>query len=134
MLPWEWGIGDRAYFGAVGLLAKFPANHNDTHVYRGVGNIHVPLTAVQSKANAVITRNRQPIEHIVGLVKGEHGHRIFQLKWDGGISLFTDLMHVTVQLTNMKIKMCSINGTAANGNSRYSSVVGPWPHDGHSTQ
>ena len=56
------------------------------------------------------------------------------MKWDGGISLLTDLMHVTVQLTNMKIKMCCINGTAANGNSRYSGVVGPWPHDGHSTQ
>ena len=52
----------------------------------------------------------------------------------GNITTLASLMHVTVHMTNIKIKMCGINGTAANGNSRYFDVVGPWPHDGHSTQ
>ena len=126
-------MGDGAYFGCVGCIAKFPLNFNDTHV-PGAGMVHVPLTEVQRAANSVISRNRQRVEHIIGLVKGEHGHRVFQLKWDGNITTLASLMHVTVHMTNIKIKMCGINGTAANGNSRYFDVVGPWPHDGHSTQ
>ena len=133
LLPWEWHLGDGAYFGAVGCIAKFPLNFNDTQV-DGHGAVHVPLTEVQRAANAVISRNRQRVEHIIGLVKGEHGHRIFQLKWDGNTTTLASLMHVTVHMTNIKIKMCGVNGTAANGNSRYFDVVGPWPHDGHSTR
>ena len=125
-LPWESQIGDGAYFGATGLIAEFPESFNWQTVNGRV--IKVPLTATQKAARAPIRRERQKIEHIVKMVRGKHN--ALRLPWDGKTSTLIALVHVTVHMTNIKIKMCGVNGTAANGNSRYSSVIGPWPHDG----
>ena len=129
-LDWELCLGDGIYFGADHILAKFPRNYNDVKLRRGGHDIVIkmPLTPEQAAAGREISHDRQRIEHTVGLL---NRHRLFRQAWSGHMGPLTWAMHVTCHLTNMKVRMLGINGTAANGYSRYSDVIGPWPHDGN---
>ena len=125
--PWELGMGDGAYRGCTQLLAKYPENFNYAYDratrYR---SIVVPLTDEQELLNAMVFNPRQRIEHTVGQVSY---HALCRTKYRGAYEPLCDAAHITMHLTNMKIRMCSVDATDANGRSRYADVCGPWRHD-----
>ena len=95
--------------------------HNHTHLghvmgYVGIGDVFRWFGAffgVRGPPEGG-PRTRVLIENYTTTgVKGEHSHRVFQLKWDGNTTTLASLMHVTVHMTNIKIKqarkMCGVS-------------------------
>jgi len=127
LLPWEYGLADGAYRGCTQLIAKYPIDFNNLYnPATRSHSVYVPLTYEQELLTAMVSHDRQRIEHIVGFVTY---HDLFQKKYRGEYSQLRDAVHLTMNMTNVKIRMFAVNATDANGRSRYSDTIGPWQHD-----
>lgn len=127
-LPWELSIGDGAYRQCPHIIAKYPENVN--YLYdpaTGKRDVKVRHHPYQRAHNQRVDKNRQRIEHIVGLVNVKH--RLFTIKYQGEWRPLINAVHVVCQLTQLQILRSCKNGTAANGFSRYNDTIGPWRHD-----
>ena len=122
-LPWELTLGDGAYRQCSHVLAKYPANTNYLYDPRSrKRDIVIALHPFQQAHNGRLNHNRQRIEHIVGLINKKR--KPLTGKWQGEWAPLIDAVNVVCQLTQLQILRASKNGTAANGYSRYTGLIG----------
>ena len=104
---WEWALGDGAFKGNHHFLCKYeqPAN--------GL------LEEWQVKFNVIVNHFRVRVEQVIGMVKR---HSMLQGVFRGSYVLLKAVLDLTVQLTNLKIRLLP---------PRFR-TIGPWPHNPHS--
>ena len=96
--PWEWGLGDGESSMPLSLVVQ--ANHHILVKFQQPKN--GLLFPWQVKMNVIFNYFRLRVEHVIGMIKK---HSMFDGVYRGSYPLLKAAIDLTIQLTNMKIKM-----------------------------